>query len=113
MMSLEEMERAIASLPQAEKARLLERLTREVRSPGDLTPGIRMTPGVVGGAACIRNTRIAVWMLEQARRLGVSEADLLLNYPGLTALDLTAAWSYVGTHQAEIEAAIAVQENDE
>ena len=31
---------------------------------------IQKTPGVIGGDACIRNTRIAVWMLVEAKRLG-------------------------------------------
>src|SRR5438045_9634414 len=56
---------------------------------------IERTPKVMGGAACIRQTRIPVWLLEQARRLGTSEIDLLRNYPHLTTLDLTPAWQYV------------------
>ena len=85
MMSLEDTQRAIANLSRAEKAQLLQWIARDL---GDAFPSIEMTPGVVGGAACIRQTRIAVWMLEQARRLGISEADLLRNYPNLTAQDL-------------------------
>ena len=109
MMSLKETEQAIANLSRAEKAQLLQWIARDV---GDAFPGIEMTAGVVGGAACIRNTRIAVWMLEQARRLGISEADLLRNYPGLTAQDLANAWDYARSHQAEIEAAIKANESD-
>jgi uncharacterized protein (DUF433 family) len=51
-------------------------------------------------------TRIAVWILEDARRAGVEELDLLRDYPGLSADDLTAAWHYVETHRDEIEQAI-------
>ena len=29
---------------------------------------VRHTPGVCGGEACLGSTRIAVWMLEEARR---------------------------------------------
>ena len=64
----------------------------------------------MGGAACIRQTRIAVWMLEQARRQGVSEANLLLNYPSLTAQDLANAWDYTTANVQEIENAIAENE---
>ncbi len=110
MMSLEDTQRAIANLSRAEKAQLLQWIARDL---GDAFPSIEMTPGVVGGAACIRQTRIAVWMLEQARRLGISEADLLRNYPNLTARDLANAWNYVRSHQAEIEAYIAANESDE
>jgi uncharacterized protein (DUF433 family) len=67
---------------------------------------IRHTPGVCGGEACIRMTRIAVWMLEEARRARASDADLLADYPHLTREDLEAAWQYVGTHAEEIENAI-------
>ncbi len=67
---------------------------------------IRHTPGVCGGEACIRMTRIAVWMLEEARRAGASDAELLADYPDLTRADLEAAWQYVSTHAEEIENAI-------
>lgn len=67
---------------------------------------IRHTPGVCGGEACIRNTRIAVWLLEEARRAGVGDADLLADYPGLSQEDLEAVWRYVSTHPQEIENAI-------
>lgn len=67
---------------------------------------IRHTTGVCGGEACIGMTRIAVWMLEDARRSGVGELDLLKDYPGLSVNDLEAAWRYVGTHREEIEQAI-------
>ena len=67
---------------------------------------IRHTPGVCGGEACIRMTRIAVWMLEEARRARVSDDDLLADYPDLTREDLEAAWQYVATHREEIESAI-------
>lgn len=45
------------------------------------------TPGVCGGEPCIVGTRIPVWALEQARRLGINEADLLRAYPTLHADD--------------------------
>jgi len=67
---------------------------------------IQRTPGVSGGEACIGATRIAVWMLEEARRLGVTEEELLKDYPGLSAGDLAAAWAYVDAHPEEIEKAI-------
>lgn len=67
---------------------------------------IRHTPGVCGGEACIRMTRIAVWMLEAARRANVSDVDLLADYPDLKREDLEAAWQYVGTHVEEIENAM-------
>ncbi len=75
-------------------------------------PGINKTPGVCGGDACVANTRIPVWVLEQARRLGMSDADLLLSYPSLRAEDLTNAWAYVRSHREEIDEAIRQNEED-
>jgi uncharacterized protein (DUF433 family) len=49
-------------------------------------------------------------MLERARRLGASEADLLHDYPSLRAEDLVNAWAYVRSHRAEIDRQIAENE---
>lgn len=76
-------------------------------------PLIRQTPGVCGGEACVRDTRIPVWLLVRYRQLGADDATLLRQYPGLTVDDLAAAWEYSTAHREEIEAAIAAQENDD
>jgi uncharacterized protein (DUF433 family) len=68
--------------------------------------GIEKTEGVCGGSARIAGTRIPVWQLVAARDLGASEAQLLLDYPGLRAEDLVNAWSYARSHRDEIEAEI-------
>ncbi|HVS34517.1 MAG TPA: DUF433 domain-containing protein [Gemmataceae bacterium] len=67
---------------------------------------ISSTPGVCGGEACIRGTRIMVWLLVYMRRRGRTDADILDGYPGLTQADLDAAWDYYGQHATEIEQAI-------
>ena len=67
---------------------------------------IQKTPGVVGGDACVRRTRIAVWMLVEWKRRGRTDAQLLADFPGLTQEDLNAAWAYHAAHPEEIEAAI-------
>ena len=51
-----------------------------------------------------------MWLLEQARRLGVTEHALLAAYPSLRAEDLVNAWSYARSHPAEIEAQIRENE---
>ena len=71
------------------------------------------TPGVCGGVACVRQTRIPVWLLVRLKQLGRDEPGLLLDYPSLTVDDLNAAWSYHRRHVEEIEAAIADQERDD
>jgi uncharacterized protein (DUF433 family) len=68
---------------------------------------IQKTPGVCGGNARIRDTRIAVWTLVSFRQQGASETELLRNYPGLTPQDLEAAWLYYQEHLQEIDQVIA------
>lgn len=72
--------------------------------------GIEKTTDICGGDACIARTRVPVWVLEQARRLGASESDFLADYPSLTAADFAAAWAYVLAHRDEGEAAIRANE---
>jgi uncharacterized protein (DUF433 family) len=103
-------EKILADLTRAEKAELLEWIVRDL---GDVFPGIESNPRVMGGAPCISRTRIPVWLLEQARRLGTSEADLLRDYPTLTAQDLANAWAYVRSHHTEIESQIEANERDD
>jgi uncharacterized protein (DUF433 family) len=67
---------------------------------------IRKTPGVMGGEACVRTTRVPVWVLVGYRKLGVADDRLLEFYPTLTQADLDAAWKYHRDHAAEIEDAI-------
>jgi len=68
--------------------------------------GIEKTAGVCGGSARIAGTRIPVWQLVEARKLGTGEAQLLLDFPGLSAEDLVNAWSYARSHPEEISAEI-------
>jgi uncharacterized protein (DUF433 family) len=109
MNTIQEAEKLLATLTRAEKAQLLEWIVRDL---GDFHPGIEKTPGVCGGEARIANTRIPVWLLEQSRRLGMSDADLLRNYPSLRAEDLVNAWDYVRAQRAEIDEAIRLNEED-
>ena len=108
MTKLEQAEELLSKMSPAEKAQLLQRIARDL---GDAFPGIESSPNVCGGEARIVRTRIPVWVLEQARRLGTSEADLLKSYPTLRAEDLASAWAYVRSHPDEI--ARAVRENEE
>ncbi|MFQ4134704.1 DUF433 domain-containing protein [Nodosilinea sp. PGN35] len=45
-------------------------------------------------------------MLVQARTLGNSEAEVLQNYPTLSASDLANAWAYAAAHSHAIDQAI-------
>ena len=94
-------------MTKGEKAQLLQMVARDI---GDAFPGIDSIPGVCGGEPCIVRTRIPVWVLVQARRLGTSEADLLKCYPTLHAEDLANAWAYFRSHREEIEKQIKENE---
>ena len=100
MNAIQEVEKLLAALSRSEKAQLLQCVVRDL---GDAFPGIETNPDVCGGEPCIVRTRIPVWLLEQARRLGTSESDLLAIYPSLRAEDLASAWAYVRTHRDELE----------
>lgn len=71
---------------------------------------IESTPGVCGGAPCIAQTRIPIWLLENFRRQGLSDSELLASYPTLRAEDLKIAWDYISLHSTEIERQIREQE---
>lgn len=105
--ALREVEKLLSLMTRSEKAQLLQWVVRDL---GDAFPGIESSPGVCGGEPCIVRTRIPVWVLEQARRLGASEADLLRCYPTLRAQDLANAWAYVRSHGDEIDQQIRENE---
>jgi len=94
-------------MTRAEKSELLQMVVRDL---GDAFPGVESISGVCGGEPCTVRTRIPVWVLEQARQLGTSEADLLRAYPTLRAQDLANAWAYIRTHRDEIEEEIRANE---
>ncbi|MBS1823736.1 MAG: DUF433 domain-containing protein [Acidobacteria bacterium] len=107
MGALAKVEALLGDLSRAEKMQLLRMVVQDL---DEVFPGIESTPGVCGGEPCIVRTRIPVWVLEQARRLGTSEEDLLRNYPTLRAADLANAWAYVRAHPLEIQEQIRSNE---
>lgn len=94
----------------SEVSEIVERQVKLWREP---MPGIHRSIDVCGGEACIGETRIPVWVVEQGRRLGMSDETLLQNYPSLSPDDLANAWSYVASHRAEVERDIRLNEDDE
>jgi uncharacterized protein (DUF433 family) len=77
-----------------------------------LWSGIQKTPSVMGGKACIRQTRIPVWLLVSYRRQGATDAHILEGHPHLSAADLVNAFSYAEAYPDEIETAIIENEKD-
>jgi uncharacterized protein (DUF433 family) len=105
---LEQTRELLRSMSPGEKAQLLQWVVQDL---GDAFPDIDATAGVCGGEARVVRTRIPVWLLVQARRLGVAEPDLLRCYPTLRAADLASVWAYAHAHPDEIDRDI--RENEE
>ena len=105
-MTLQQIQPELLALSAEEKAQAINLL---VASLTDSWPGIKKTAGLMGGDACIRQTRIPVWLLVSLRNQGATEAYLLEDYPGLTAADLANAWLYADANTDEITAAIQRQ----
>ena len=109
MTALQKAEALLGKMSRGEKAQLLQWVVRDLG--GDVYAGIDISPGVAGGAACVVRTRIPVWTLVLAKKLGSSEAELLQAYPSLKAEDLINAWAYYRLNTIEIEQQIIDNEN--
>jgi uncharacterized protein (DUF433 family) len=110
MSGLADAEELLHHLSRAEKAQLLQWIACDL---GDAFPGVESVPGVCGGDPVIVRTRIPVWLLEQARRTGLSDAEILGAYPTLRAEDLANARAYARSHRAEIDEQILANEADD
>ncbi|WP_373539286.1 DUF433 domain-containing protein [Chamaesiphon sp.] len=106
-MTLQNLEPQLLALTPNEKTQAIQILAQSLGNPWR---GIEKTPGVCGGDACIARTRIPIWVLVNARNIGISEAQLLQDYLTLSATDLTNAWIYAIVYLDEIT--IAIQENE-
>ncbi|NJL90346.1 MAG: DUF433 domain-containing protein [Coleofasciculaceae cyanobacterium SM2_1_6] len=106
-MTLKELQSQLLALTPEEKSQAIQLL---VHSLNNSWLGIEKHPRIMGGDACIRQTRIPVWLLVSLRQQGASEAYILEDYPTLSAADLVNTWIYAETHPEEIEAAIERQE---
>jgi uncharacterized protein (DUF433 family) len=98
-MTLTELQTKLLSLMPMEKAEAIDLLNNSLTQN---CHGITKTVDVCGGSACIAGTRIPVWVLANARGLGISESMLLDDYPTLTATDLANAWLYDEVYGEEI-----------
>jgi uncharacterized protein (DUF433 family) len=108
MSAFDQLRNLISSLDQRDRAAVLELVSQELG--GDF-PGIERTAGVCGGEPRIVRTRIPVWVLAQARRQGLGDAELLRAYPTLRAEDLALAWAYCDLHADEIDDQIRENES--
>lgn len=106
-MTLQELETQLNALKLAEKADAISLLTQTLSSASQ---GITKMPGVMGGDACIANTRLPVWLFVSFRCQGATDATFLEAYPQLTAADLVNVWAYADAHPEEIAIALREQE---
>jgi uncharacterized protein (DUF433 family) len=68
---------------------------------------VERTPDVCGGEARLAGRRIAVWMLVEAKQLGMDDAEIAARYdPPLTPDELASAWAYYDDHESEIDKAL-------
>ena len=74
MATLQDFEKMLPELSRGEKDQLLKWVVQDL---GDDFPGIDSQSNVCGGEPCVVRTRIPVWLLEQARRLGSTDQELL------------------------------------
>lgn len=103
----DEAQSLVSSLPRQDRARLFVWMAADM---ADQLPGIEFDPRVCGGSARIAGTRIPVWSLVSWRREGLSDREILENFPTLQPADLINAWAYAERHSREIDREI--EEND-
>jgi uncharacterized protein (DUF433 family) len=106
--ALRKIETLLGQITPNEKAQVLQWVISDL---GGIFTGIDKTEGVCGGEARVARTRIPVWLLVRQKQLGITEPELLLDYPTLRAEDLYNAWSYYRSHKNEINNLI--KENEE
>jgi len=106
-MTHQELETQLLALTPTEKAEAIQILTQTLNQN---SYRITKTPDFCGGEACIANTRIPIWLLVESRHLGINEAQILDDYPHLSAADLVNIWAYANAHPEEIETAIQKNE---
>lgn len=81
-------------------------------APSPSVEHIEITPGVCGGKPRIKGHRIkvqhvAIWH----EQMGMSRAEIVDQYPGLTLADVHAALAYYHDHRARVDADIQEEQD--
>ena len=63
---------------------------------------ITITPGVRGGRPCIKGTRITVYDILEYLAGGMSEDEILADFPSLTRDDLRAALAFAASRERRL-----------
>lgn len=69
---------------------------------------ITVTPGVRSGKPCIKGTRITVYDVLEYLAGGMTEAQILADFPDLTAEDIRACLSFAATRERRLASSSAV-----
>jgi len=99
------------SLSPKEKLDLLKAVFGDTSEQASEDEGIEKTTGVCGGSARIRNTRIPVWSIVEAKKMNFSDTRILASYPSLSLMDIENALIYYARNREEVELDLA--ENNE
>ena len=63
---------------------------------------ISVSPGVRSGKPCVKGTRITVYDVLEYLAGGMSEAELLVDFPDLTAEDIRACLAFAATRERRL-----------
>jgi uncharacterized protein (DUF433 family) len=74
----------------------------------DLTEYIAITPGVRSGKPCIRGTRITVYDILEYLAGGMSEAQLLADFPDLRPEHIRAALAFAAARERRLAVSSSV-----
>lgn len=102
-MPLQHIQAALLALSSEDKTKAIQLLAASLDGTW---VGIEKSSEVANVDAFIRQTGIAVWFLIHQRNQGITDAEILAEYPQLAATDLANAWLYAQIHTNEIESAI-------
>lgn len=68
----------------------------------ELEDRITITPGVRGGKPCIRGTRITVYDILEYLAGGMTESQILADFPSLTQEDIRACLVFAATRERRL-----------
>lgn len=72
----------------------------------DLTESIAIVPDIRGGKPCIRGTRITVYDILEYMAGGMSEAEILADFPSLKSEHLRAALMFAAQRERRLSASM-------
>ena len=73
----------------------------------DFEKHIAITPGVRGGKPCIKGTRITVYDVLEYLAGGMSEQEVLADFPDLTSEDVRACLAFAAARERRLSGASA------